>query len=77
MRKFLKGVIVSVLGLLVGISMLQAEEKTTVAQLPPIEVIASPIIEGNQVTNYASQVTTVTNKQIEDLNALDLPSALR
>jgi len=46
-------------------------------KLEPVEVVASPIIEGNQVTEYASQVTTVTEKQIESLNAQDLPSALR
>lgn len=46
-------------------------------ELQPIEVIASPIIEGNEVTDYASQVTIVTDKQIEAINALDLPSALR
>jgi outer membrane cobalamin receptor len=47
------------------------------AELQPIEVIASPIIEGNEVTDYASQKTIVTDKQIEAINALDLPSALR
>ncbi len=47
------------------------------AELQPIEVIASPIIEGNEVSDYASQVTIVTDKQIEAINALDLPSALR
>lgn len=46
-------------------------------RLPPVEVVASPIIEGNQVTEYGSQITTVTEKQINSLNALDLPSAVR
>lgn len=45
--------------------------------LQPIEVVAQPIIEGNEVTNFASQITIVTDKQIEAINALDLPSALR
>lgn len=45
--------------------------------LATIEVVASPIIEGNIVNQYGSQVTVVTEQQIEDLNAHDLPSALR
>lgn len=40
-------------------------------------VVAPPVIEGNDVNRLGSQVTTVTEKQIEDLNAQDLPSALR
>lgn len=46
-------------------------------QLQEIEVVASPIIEGNEITDYANQITIVTDKQIEAINALDLPSALR
>ncbi|MDI6754719.1 MAG: TonB-dependent receptor plug domain-containing protein [Thermodesulfobacteriota bacterium] len=56
-----------------------AEEKKSgePLKLEPVEVVASPVIEGNLVTDYASQVTTVTEKQVESLNAQDLPSALR
>ncbi len=46
-------------------------------RLEPVEVVASPIIEGNQVTEYGAQITTITEKQISSLNALDLPSAVR
>ena len=46
-------------------------------KLEPVEVVASPIIEGNLITEYGSQVTTVGEKQVESLNAQDLPSALR
>jgi iron complex outermembrane receptor protein len=46
-------------------------------KMEAVEVVASPIIELNQIDNYASQSAVVTNKQIEGLNALDLPSALR
>jgi len=55
------------------------QEKSTekTLKVEAVEVVASPIIEGNQVTDYASQVTIVTDKQIDGLNALDLPSALR
>ncbi|GLI35402.1 TonB-dependent receptor [Desulforhabdus amnigena] len=42
-----------------------------------VVVVAPPVIEGNQVNRLGSQVTVVTEQQIEDLNAQDLPSALR
>lgn len=56
-----------------------AEEKSSgdSLKLEAVEVVASPVIEGNQVTDYGSEVTTITDKQIEPLNAQDLPSALR
>ena len=54
-----------------------AQEKGQVAQLPEVVVTASPIIEGNEVNRLGSQVTVVNQEQIEDLNAQDLPSALR
>ena len=40
-------------------------------------VVAPPVIEGNQVNRLGSESTVVSEKQIEDLNAQDLPSALR
>jgi outer membrane cobalamin receptor len=40
-------------------------------------VVAPPLIEGNRVNRLGSQETTVTEQQIENLNAQDLPSALR
>ncbi len=40
-------------------------------------VVSSPIIEGNQVNRLASEVTVVSEQQIDDMNANDLPSALR
>ncbi|MEW6379914.1 MAG: TonB-dependent receptor plug domain-containing protein [bacterium] len=57
-----------------------AEEKPQperVLQLDEVNVVASPIIEENQVTRYGSQVTVISTEQISDLNAQDLPSALR
>lgn len=45
--------------------------------MPEVVVVASPIIEGNQVNDSGSQVTIIQQKQISDLNAQDLPSALR
>jgi len=53
----------------------QPEEGAIV--LEEVKVVATPIIEGNLVDRYGSQVTVVTEGQIEGLNAQDLPSALR
>jgi len=53
------------------------EKSPEPVKMEPVEVIASPVIEGTRVTDYASQVTIVTDKQIESLHAQDLPSALR
>ena len=46
-------------------------------QLEEVVVTAPAIIEGNEVSRYGSQKTIVTEEQISDLNAQDLPSALR
>lgn len=58
--------------MLCWISNLYAEQR-----FKEIEVVASPIIEENKVTDYGNQISVVTDKQIEALNALDLPNALR
>ncbi len=46
-------------------------------RMDEVVVTASPIIEGNRVSDFGSSSTTVTKEQIADLNAQDLPSALR
>ncbi len=46
-------------------------------QLEEITVIASPVIEGTRVNSLGSPVTTVSRQQLDDLNAQDVPSALR
>ncbi len=46
-------------------------------QMEEVRVVASPIIQGNQLDRYASQKTTVSEDQIQDLNAQDIASALR
>jgi outer membrane cobalamin receptor len=46
-------------------------------RLPEVLVVDTPIIEGNTVNRLGSQVTTVSEQQLEDLNAQDLQSALR
>lgn len=46
-------------------------------RLPEVVVTDTPIIEENRLTPLAGQVTTVTKEQIKELNAQDMPSALR
>ena len=46
-------------------------------RMDEVVVTASPIIEGNRVNNFGGSSTVVTEEQIVDLNAQDLPSALR
>ncbi len=54
-----------------------ADEPAEVTRLEPVTVIANPVIEGNETDRYAGQKTTVTESQIDDLNAQDLTGALR
>ena len=54
-----------------------SEEPKEEITLEEVRVVATPIIEGNWVSDYANRITTVSDRQIEDLNALDFPSALR
>ena len=54
-----------------------AEESGQATRLEDMTVVATPIIEGNQVDRFAGQKTTVTESQINDLNAQDLGTALR
>lgn len=46
-------------------------------QLDEVVVVATPIIEGNSVDRYAASSTVVSEEQIDDLNAVDLGTALR
>jgi iron complex outermembrane receptor protein len=46
-----------------------AEEADKTTRLEELTVVATPIIQGNEVDRYASQKTVVTESQIEDLNA--------
>lgn len=52
-------------------------DQRPVTELDTVTVIATPIIEGNEVDRYGTQKTTVTELQMRDLNAQDLASALR
>jgi iron complex outermembrane receptor protein len=60
-------------GVLLTSGLCEAEE----VALEEVVVVATPITEGNTVNRYGGQVTVVREEQISDLNAQDLPSALR
>ncbi len=81
MNKCILNVILVILFTIFSIPVIAAEEKDAkqeeAVKMPEVVVVASPIIEGNQVSDSGSQVTIVQQKQISDLNAQDLPSALR
>ena len=47
------------------------------ATLPPVTVSGTPVIEANTIDIFGSFGTTVSAQQIQDLNAVDLASALR
>lgn len=53
---------------------LHAQEE---AALPTVLVVAPPVIQANEADAYAALATHVGAQQVEDLNALDLASALR
>ena len=55
-------------------SLAQAKEKIAA---PEVEVNANPLIESIDVDEYSSSSSVVTDKQIKDLNATDIASALR
>jgi len=46
-------------------------------ELPEIQVVAPPIVQSTETDKYGQQKTNVDEKQIENLNAGDLSSALR
>lgn len=46
-------------------------------ELAEVEVVATPIVEPTVTTRYGTQVSTVTEAQMEGLNAQDFPTALR
>ena len=76
--KFLFVLLISMLSLAVWMFPAYAGDKEPeVQRLEDVEVVASPIIESNQLDRYASEKTSVSEEQIRDLNAQDLPSALR
>ncbi len=54
-----------------------AAETDNSESLPVMEeviVTANPIIEGSAVTRYGGNVSTVSSRQVDDLNAQDFPT---
>ena len=81
MNKCILNVVLVLFFIFFSMPVIAAEEKDAKHEeaitMPEVVVVASPIIEGNQVSDSGSQVAIVNKKQIENLNAQDLPSALR
>lgn len=55
----------------------QDESEKPVYRLDEITVSAPPVVEGTDVTRYGETITVVGSPQIDEMNAQDLPSALR
>ncbi|MFC1490273.1 TonB-dependent receptor [Candidatus Latescibacterota bacterium] len=78
MRK--KIVLISVLMFVVSSRCLVWADENDTQQFYTLEevvVTSQPVIEGNMITRYGGTVTTVSDQQIDALNAQDIPSALR
>jgi iron complex outermembrane receptor protein len=52
-------------------------EDEAAERLAPVRVVSSPIIDGNTVSRYGTESSTITRSQMDDLNAQDITSALR
>ena len=55
----------------------EAEGPERIYLMEETTVTATPIVEGTRVTGYAETVTIIGERQIESLNAQDLPASLR
>ena len=71
--------LLSIFAVFFAISPIHAQEDTAkrVYEMEEITVTAQPVIEGNNVTRYGETISSVNARQIDDLNAQDIPSALR
>jgi outer membrane cobalamin receptor len=56
---------------------LAAQTIPVIEDMPPVVVVAAPIIEGNTIDDYSSGITVVTEQQLKLLNAQDMGTALR
>lgn len=75
---FLLVLFISTLSLTVALLPACAQESAPKTfHMEEVQVVASPVIQGNVLDRYAAQKTTVSEEQINDLNAQDLASALR
>jgi outer membrane cobalamin receptor len=77
--KIIKCVLFAVMVFVNTISMILAEEIDSgkLYTIDEVIVTSQPVIEGDTVTRYGEAVTVVSDRQIDDLNAQDIPSALR
>ena len=54
-----------------------AVKQDTVYELPPVVIVGKAILDEIIIRNNSTALTRVSEQQIKDLNAMDLPSALR
>jgi outer membrane cobalamin receptor len=59
------------------VSLQAAEENPQYPRMEEVVVVAAPSIDGNKTIASGGQVTVINKQQITDLNAQDIPSALR
>lgn len=77
-RKTLCAVSLFISGILGASAQVTAEiNPDTVYQLPPVVVVGKAVIDEIQIRRDGAAVTRISEQQVRDLNALDLPSALR
>jgi len=66
-----------VIGVFFAAPVVYGEEPSQFIRLDDINIVATPVIEGNEIDSYAAQKTTVSESQMDDLNAQDLAAALK
>lgn len=64
-------------GAITGCVLAAATARAGDVTLPPVDVVASPIVEQNPVDPYSGSSATIGADQIRDQNSVDLPSAMR
>jgi len=76
-KRLMWALVALVVSVLVFSADLCAEKTEGAADIGDIQVISKPIIQGNHLTEFGGQVTSVDMYQIEALGAFDISGALR
>jgi outer membrane cobalamin receptor len=76
-KRLLFSIVCFIIAALQNFPVAAADDATESADLGTVTVVASPIIEANEVDRYAGEKSIVSEDQIRDLNAQDVTSALR
>ena len=65
------------ISLLLAAAILSADENSAEPELPRVEVVATPILQEERILKNGAEVCVLTRSQLENINAQDLPTALR